>query len=179
MPLRIFERRYIDMVRDCFKGDSGFGVCLVKEGGEVGKAATPYPYGTLTRIVDWDQDDGGLLLIVVKGEQKFRIVETAVDNTQLLQGTVEMLPEEVTSPVPLEFDYLKSALKQILEQVSSSIEYPETHLDDALWVGSRFVELLPLSSELRHELLSMDQPLERLSAMAEVFTAIAKYSEDD
>ncbi len=179
MPLRIFERRYIDMVRTCFREESGFGVCLVKEGTEVGKSAVPFPYGTFARIVDWDQDDSGLLLITAKGEQKFRIIETSVDKTDLLQGTVEMLPQEPASPVPAEYQYLKTALEQILEQVTASVEYPEHHLDDALWVGSRFVELLPLAAELRHELLSMDQPLDRLSAMADVFSAIAKYSDED
>lgn len=179
MPLRIFERRYIDMVRRCFREESGFGICLVKKGAEVGNAAMPYPYGTLVRIVDWDQDDTGLLLIVARGEQKFRIIETTVDNTELLHGMVELLPEEASAPVPRDYQHLQEALGQILEQVSSSIEYPQPQMDDALWVGSRFVELLPLSAELRHELLSMDQPMERLSALAEVFTAIAKYSNEE
>ena len=158
MPLRIFERRYIDMVRNCFREETGFGVCLVREGAEVGDAATPYPYGTFARIVDWDQDDSGLLLIVARGEQKFRIVETTVDQTGLLQGSVEMLPQEASTSVPGEYHHLQDALKQILEQVAATVEYDEHHLDDGLWVGSRFVELLPLSAELRHELLSMDQP---------------------
>lgn len=174
MPLRIFERRYIDMVRNCFRQDSGFGVCLVKEGAEVGRAAVPYPCGTFVRIIDWDQDDSGLLLIVAQGERKFRIVETNVDKTALLTGTVEILPEESTSSVPAELSYLRDTLEQILDQVSSSVHYADRQLNDALWVGSRFVELLPLSAGLRHELLSMDQPLQRLSAIAEVFTAIAK-----
>ena len=179
MPLRIFERRYIDMVRNCFREETGFGVCIVKEGGEVGSAATPYPYGTYARIVDWDQDDSGLLLIVAKGEQKFRIVETEVDGTGLLQGVVELLPVEPTTTVEGEYDFLKDALEQILEQVAASFEYPEHHMNDALWLGSRFVELLPLSAELRHELLSMDQPIDRLDAIAEVFSAIAKYNGED
>jgi len=63
LPLRIFEPRYLDMVRDCFKQQSGFGVCLIKAGAEVGDTAVPLAYGTLVDIVDWDQDDSGLLTI--------------------------------------------------------------------------------------------------------------------
>ncbi|HEY3644799.1 MAG TPA: LON peptidase substrate-binding domain-containing protein, partial [Gammaproteobacteria bacterium] len=38
LPLRIFETRYIDMVSRCMKGTQGFGVCLIQEGHETGKA---------------------------------------------------------------------------------------------------------------------------------------------
>ncbi len=179
MPLRIFERRYIDMIRGCFREESGFGICLVKEGAEVGAAATTYPYGTLTNIVDWDQDDSGLLLIVAQGQQKFRIIDTHVDDSELLHGNIELLPAETSQPVPDEYGFLREAMQQILEQVEGNIDYPDPQLDDALWLGSRFVELLPLSAELRHELLSLDQPLERLAALADVFTAIARHGNDD
>lgn len=179
MPLRIFERRYIDMIRSCFREESGFGICLVKEGAEVGAAAITYPYGTLTNIVDWDQDDSGLLLIVAQGQQKFRIIDTHVDNSELLHGNIELLPAEASQPVPDEYGFLQEAMQQILEQVEGNIDYPDPQLNDALWLGSRFVELLPLSAELRHDLLSLDQPLERLAALADVFTAIARHGNDD
>ena len=61
MPLRLFERRYIDMVKNCFKTDTGFGVCLIKEGNEAGEPSTPYPIGTLATIIDFDQGSDGLL----------------------------------------------------------------------------------------------------------------------
>ena len=34
LPLRIFEQRYLTMIRDCARNDSGFGVCLIREGAE-------------------------------------------------------------------------------------------------------------------------------------------------
>ena len=39
LPLRIFEARYMDMVRDCMRQDTPFGVCLITRGGEVGEPA--------------------------------------------------------------------------------------------------------------------------------------------
>lgn len=174
LPLRLFEPRYLNMVRDCLRGQTGFGVCLVKEGTETGEAALPFPYGTLIKIVDWDQGDNGLLQIVVEGEQKFRIVDTHVDSAELLHGTVELLRAEQSSSVPSEFYHLVQTMDQILEQVSPAIEYTHPETNDVLWLGSRFVELLPLSANLRHELLSMDDPLERLTAISEVFSAIEK-----
>ena len=39
--LRVFERRYLDLVRDSGRSGEGFGVCLILDGEEVGAPATP------------------------------------------------------------------------------------------------------------------------------------------
>ncbi len=178
LPLRLFERRYLDMVRDCFRQQSGFGVCLVKQGGEVGDAALPYPCGTLIKIIDWDQDDGGLLNIVVQGEQKFRITETSVDDAQLLSGEVELLPLEVPAPVPDDLSYLQDSMQQILRQVAPSIEYQQPQFDDALWLGSRYVELLPVPGDVKHELVAMNDPVGRLRSIADLMAAFSVAVQD-
>jgi Lon protease-like protein len=36
LPLRIFEARYIDLVRRCMRDGSGFGVVMILEGAEAG-----------------------------------------------------------------------------------------------------------------------------------------------
>ena len=174
LPLRIFEPRYLDMVRDCVKHQTGFGVCLIKEGVEVGAAAVPRAFGTLVEIVDWDQDDNGLLTISALGKQKFRITDTTTSSGGLLSGDVELLPAETSAPVPQELQHLQDTMQQILEQVSSTIEYEQPALDDALWLGSRFVELLPMTGEMRHELLSMDDPVDRLAAVNELLMLMAR-----
>ena len=61
LPLRLFETRYLDMVRDCLRSGEGFGVCLIESGSEVGAPPRIYAVGTLARIVDWDQ----------RGERRF------------------------------------------------------------------------------------------------------------
>lgn len=174
LPLRIFEPRYLDMIRDCFRNQTGFGVCLIKEGKEVGSAAIPLPFGTLVEIIDWDQDDSGLLTISAKGQQKFRIRETTEEKSGLLVGTVELLPAEVSSRVPQDLDHLQDTMRQILSQVSSMVTYEQPDLADAVWLGSRFVELLPMTSDMRHDLLSMDDPIERLSAVNDLLMALAR-----
>jgi len=63
MPLRLFERRYIDMVKDCFRNGTGFGICLLKSGREAGAISEPYPLGTRVSIIDFDQGSDGLLHI--------------------------------------------------------------------------------------------------------------------
>ena len=45
LPLRIFEARYMDMAKACLKEASHFGVCLIREGQEVGAPAVPEEVG--------------------------------------------------------------------------------------------------------------------------------------
>jgi Lon protease-like protein len=77
LPLKVFETRYIDMVRDCMKRESTFGVVLIKSGQEVGSAAEPETVGTLAHIIDWDAPQLGVLLLATNGGQRFQILENA------------------------------------------------------------------------------------------------------
>lgn len=86
LPLRIFEPRYLDMVSECFRQSSHFGVCQIREGSEVGVAAMPYPNGTLVHIVDWDKGSDGLLNVLVEGQQKFSVQSMNVMTDDLLMG---------------------------------------------------------------------------------------------
>ena len=53
LPLRIFEPRYLDMISDCLKNNTGIGVVLIREGKEVGSAASTYDVGTMSEIHYW------------------------------------------------------------------------------------------------------------------------------
>ena len=41
LQLRIFEPRYIDLVRECARTGRAFGVCMILEGREAGQPAVP------------------------------------------------------------------------------------------------------------------------------------------
>src|SRR6185503_19497144 len=60
LPLRIFEQRYMDMAKACLRERTPFGVCLIREGREVGTPAIPADIGTLARIAAWDMPQLGL-----------------------------------------------------------------------------------------------------------------------
>ena len=75
LPLRIFEARYIDLVRRCMREGSGFGVVLILDGTEAGDTpAQICDVGTYARIVDFSGEPGGLLGIEARGERRFRIL---------------------------------------------------------------------------------------------------------
>lgn len=97
LPLRVFETRYVDMVRECMKANKPFGIVGIKSGNEVGKAAEPYPVGTLANITHWDMPEFGVLMIQTHGGQRFRILETRLLSDQRLEGRIELI--EPDSPV--------------------------------------------------------------------------------
>ena len=45
LGLRVFERRYLDLVAECGRNGRGFGICMILEGEEVGAPATPAAFG--------------------------------------------------------------------------------------------------------------------------------------
>ncbi|MBI2965870.1 MAG: LON peptidase substrate-binding domain-containing protein [Chloroflexi bacterium] len=94
LPLRIFEPRYRQMLRTCLDGDRRLGVVLIKSGKEVGGTADPYSVGTVGRIGDIGEPEGGAIPLVVTGERRFRIV--GLDRSlPYLVGEVEYLVDAV------------------------------------------------------------------------------------
>lgn len=162
LPLRIFETRYIDMVSRCLKQGQGFGVCLIQEGKETGKAKM-HTVGTLAEIGDWSRGEDGLLHIVAQGTRRLKVEKTHAQADGLNLGEVELLPEDPLLPVPEPQRVLADILRQILLQVGP--EQPAVDYADAAWVGNRLAEVLPISLPQRQYLLEVDDPLQRLEIL--------------
>ena len=163
LPLRIFEPRYLDMVSDCLRTDTGIGVVLIKEGAETGQAADTYDTGTLSGISYWHKRPDGILGVTLKGDQRFKVLSTTVQKNQLIMAEVELLPEVKTTELPGGYEHLVLLLQQIISQLEPPFTTMEKKYDCAEWVGARLVELLPLQLKDKQELLTIDNCLERFS----------------
>lgn len=169
LQLRIFEPRYVDMVRECARANGPFGVCLILEGVEAGGAATPAAVGTLARITDFYTTDGGLLGISAEGSSRFRVTRARVRSDGLVRGDVQCWEDEPTLPVPVELALLPTILERLVEQMQPSWRNaPRDCYDDASWVGFRLAELLPLDAGERQQLLEITDPLQRLAEIRDV-----------
>ncbi len=166
LPLRIFEKRYVDMVRDCMSGERSFGVVLIRHGREAGVPAEPERVGTLARIRDFDRGADGLLNIVAHGERRFEIVSRSVRPDGLQIGQVELLPEPVAVAVPARHAALATLLRDALPRLPPPWNALPDRADDADWLGGRLAELLPLDLHTRQALLETTDPLERLATLA-------------
>lgn len=166
LGLRIFEPRYLDMVRECGRSGSGFGICLLLEGDGDGAAAAPAAIGTLARIEDFGTGDDGLLTLQVRGVRRFRVVDARVRDNGLAVARVQWLAADPDDELRPEHGLLGELLRRILEQLGSAAAQPSpAQLDDAAWVGWRLVELLPLEDHQRQALLQEDDPHARLDQL--------------
>ena len=175
LGLRVFEARYLDMVRECARNDAEFGICLIMEGQEAGAPALPAAVGTLARIVDFDTLPGGLLGISVGGGRRFRVQRTRIRDNGLVVGDIRRWPDEPVVPVPVELSLLSTILERLAEQAGLSWRAgPRERYDDASWVGFRLAELLPLGDTERQRMLEITDPLERLEALRDAVPRFQK-----
>ena len=146
LPLRIFETRYVDMVRRCMREDQRFGVALIREGSESGPADT-FDVGTMAKIVDFHQLSDGFLGLSCVGEQRFRILSRSRQTDGLnLAGIDSLEPETKTASCLKRHARLAELLKTVLPQLGEVYAGIEMHLDDAVWVGYRLAEILPIAA---------------------------------
>jgi Lon protease-like protein len=176
LPLKVFETRYTDMVRECMKGEAPFGVVLIKSGAEVGAAAEPEEVGTLAYIKEWDMENLGVLLLRTEGGARFRILETRVLDDKRLEARVEMLPPDELPPVSDAHLSCAKTLKIVMDEINArgraeqggDFDSPfadPARLDDAGWVANRWCEILPIPLKARQKLLELDDAGSRLSVV--------------
>lgn len=164
LPLRLFEQRYLAMAKECLREDAPFGVCLIREGGEVGAPAVPVEVGCTARIASWDMAQLGVLQVVARGERRFRILERRVQADGLARARIELLGEG-SDAVLEETDVCARILRQAIESGGDALIEPPPRYASAAWVGARLAELLPLSLEARQRLLEMDDAADRIEVL--------------
>jgi Lon protease-like protein len=167
LPLRIFEARYLDMICECLKHESPFGVLLIRRGHEAGFATT-VEIGTLAEITDWYQGSDGLLGITAVGGDRFRLLSSERRPNGLYVGEIEVLPERRRQVLPDEYRPLAQILADVLDDLGLLYQALDRRYDDAAWVGYRFAEILPISPEQKQSCLETDDPVERLQIVRKV-----------
>lgn len=153
LPLKIFEQRYLEMTKICLRDSAPFGVCLIREGHEVGAAAVPEPVGCLASIEHWEMPHTGMFHLLARGSKRFRILEAVVAENGLLSGEVEMLPDIGTGTSGAPDAHCRSLLERVITQAGADRFPQPIRLDDAAWVVYRLAEMLPLAMADKQRLL--------------------------
>lgn len=152
LPLKVFEQRYIEMTKACLRDDSPFGVCLIREGREVGAPALPQTIGCAATITEWDMPQLGVFQLLAHGRERFRIVDTAVAANGLITAVVDPLPDEAPAAAD---PGCRKVLELVIEKAGASNFPTPLKLDDAAWVAYRLAEILPIDADRRQALLEM------------------------
>jgi len=168
LALQIFEPRYLDMVRDCARTETGFGICLTLE--PLGKGPARHArVGTVARISDWYTRENGLLGIIARGTQRFRVIKTHSRDNGLLMGEVDWMKSEPEVELPLEYSVLSTIVARYMERAHDQFpEFKPAQLENAVFVTYRLAELLPISGAEKQSLLEMDNVLDRLNMLQRV-----------
>jgi len=170
LPLRIFEPRYVDMVKRCMRENSCFGVVLVQSGNETDEIGSFCAIGTTARIVDFNLLPDGLLGITCRGERRFTVLRSWQQEDGLNFGEVSWI-DPVTAPspaptVPEEYRHLADLLRRVLPELGDVYQGIEPRYEDAEWVGARLVEILPISLGDKQRCLELQDPLRRLALLS-------------
>lgn len=187
LPLQIFEVRYLEMVGKCFKAQAPFGVVTLKQGSEVRQApsgetgddsATPEIFhhtGTLARITSLSRPQPGLMLIQCTGLQRFDVTQHELLKHGLWVANVNVVPDDQNVAIPDDLRPVATTLERViytlLAQGTSSEQMPiqpPYMLDDCAWVANRWCELLPMPPHLKHQLMTLDNPLVRLELVSDL-----------
>lgn len=183
VDLQIFERRYIDLIRHCMKTNTGFGVCLLKQGEETlqaGNQQTIHGTGTYASIADWDQLENGLLGITIQGTGKFRVEKCWQDDSGVLNALVEFSELERVGTPLIPVDEQFGGLVDLLHRLEDHPLVEQKRLDidyNNLWdLGWRLSELIPVEIEKKQALLELDDPWERIESLEQLVSSLANRS---
>ena len=169
ISLQIFESRYVDMIRNSLKTQSGFGIVLINSGSEVAKTGQKldiHRTGTYCEVVDWNQLPNGLLGITAEGRSTFRVIESWREKDNLCKAAVIFRPEDSIRADAVEVgdefieyvDLLKGLAKHpAIEELRLDMRFE--NLREVAW---RLSELLPIGNKERQTLLEQVDPISRL-----------------
>lgn len=174
LPLRIFEPRYIDMVSDCLKNNTGIGVVLISNGKEVDDAAETHRVGTLCEISYWNRRQDGLLGITLTGEQRFRILSRQVQHDKLIRAEVELIESMPAVQMTEQHEHLVNMLQKIITQLEPPFTTMPTQYDDLDWVTARLIEILPFPLAVKQNLLEEEQAEQRIAKLQNLLHDIEK-----
>lgn len=177
LPLRVFEARYMDMVRQCMKTAAPFGVVLITKGGEVGTPAATESVGTLARIAAWDMPQLGLLHLRAIGGDRFRIEHTEVQPDGLQVARVEPIAPDDDLPLEEQYRPCADLLQRVIVDVGSqrteggsdsqdpinSVPFESPYrFDSSVWVGNRLCEFMPIPLRAKQKLMELQDATSRL-----------------
>ncbi|MBQ4833431.1 LON peptidase substrate-binding domain-containing protein [Pseudoalteromonas sp. MMG010] len=151
--LRIFEKRYLTMVKNALKDDSGFVLCTFEHNTPLNVSK----YGCLVDIIDFDQDENGLLLIDIYARQSVEIVNTYLGDEQLRFASVSLSDEPKwynnTKEIALTDMPLADSLKGVfMDNPELSSLYRNTEFNQLSWVVARWLEIIPISIDKKQQL---------------------------
>lgn len=178
IPLKIFEARYLDMVKNCLRNQSSFAIVAVLPEGTTDPEGT-FPFadvGTVVNIIDADVDTVGLMMIRCIGQRRIKVESFAQQADGLVVGQVTDIPNDIEIPIPEDLKIASEVLRQLLDSLPTQItpdKMPVVEpykLEDTAWVAHRWIELLDLTLLEKQRLMQLDSPVVKLELIQDILS---------
>jgi len=168
LPLKIFEQRYLNLVKKCMKQQTGFVTVLISEGKEVESTPQVYSIGCYVEIIDWDALGNGLLGINIQAKYRVRLHDSSVKDDGLLfaeaspfQSTLDHCPL-----IPTAYQALSETLKLLLNHPYAAQYKDKINFDDTASICYHLSDLLPISNKHKQLLLETETTEQMLDQLA-------------
>jgi hypothetical protein len=178
LELKIFEARYLDLMADCLRERTPFGVVALRAGSEArsgGDTVQLYEVGTLAELIGVDSAEAGILLVRCRGGERFKVGATRQehDGLWIAAAAEAVAADPAVAPARGHADVVRS-LADVIAGLASQGSHPflEPHrFDSVAWVANRWCEILPLPLEVRQRLMTLVDPVARLDVVVSLLRA--------
>ncbi len=168
LPLQIFEQRYLELVKNCMKQQTGFITVLISEGKEVGAAPQIYSTGCYVEIIDWESLENGLLGISVQAKYRTHLSHSSVRDDGLLFAEASPIKSTLDDnpSLPDAFKPLADTLKELLDHPFAEQYKDKVDFNNTSDICYRLSELLPISNKQKQLLLESETTEQILDQLA-------------
>lgn len=182
LPLRIFEPRYAQLVRDCLAADEPvFGVVLIAAGREVGGGENRYDVGTLARIVEHQEVRKGFYMLRCRITERIRVLRWLHDDPYP-RAQIERWPDEPGDVTAVQIHALQLRTGELLDRIAEAKELvlpPHDMLFARVEMAgapgaqlTALASLIPMGQADRYAALAAPSPSARHDVLAEALDTL-------
>lgn len=172
LPLRIFELRYLQMIRESVESDGEFGVVLIERGFEVGGGDQRFTVGTAARIVEVAELPAGEMAVLAVGLHRLRVEEWLAEDPYPLGMVTTPDDPALGAEAPRLVREAERALQRVLalaSELGTDVGPLRVALSDDPRVASfQAATLAPVGPLDAQRLLELDATEDRLRLLVEL-----------
>jgi uncharacterized protein len=185
LPLRIFEPRYVALVRHCVDTGEPFGVVLISRGREVGGGDARCEVGVLARIHECVEQGADQYSLRCRTGQRIRVSGWLPDDPYP-RASVRLWPDEPGEAVnPADLVDVEDRMIALFERIAAASGAALPERDVLLGLneadaGARLFTLasrIPIGAADRYAVLSAPSAADRLAALREAVDTLAEMVE--
>lgn len=176
LPLKIFEQRYLRLIKSCLRDHHGFVVVLICAGREMGDTPEMYRIGSYVEIIDWTTLDSGLFGITIEAKYRVRVSNPCAQDDGLLTGEIEKFPltEALEQDPRKQMPDLIDTLKQLGQHPYSEKQTGETDFTSGKDICYKLSQLLPVDPLIKQSLLEVDSTAEAIDRLRNLIRQLAQ-----